>query len=119
MLGTSNLKFGTVIYVVNEKNNVFTKQRITMIDQNGVEWYRYDRDHWEYTISELIYCGHVAVTITGEVDYDPMRQNEMYFKYPDGNIHGEYEADVRDCQEWFHTREEAEAYIELLKKEML
>ena len=115
MIDATTLKFGDTVYSVNEKCNAFLKKKIkTVID--GVEWFRYDRDHWEYTVSELIYCGKITVIKEGEVDDDRDRQNQLHFKYPDGNIYYEYEADIGNIEDWFHTRNEAEAYAERMRK---
>lgn len=109
MIDASKLNFGDVVYTVTERNNAFTKKTLkTIVD--GIEWFRYDRDHWEYTVDEIVYCGHVTVTAEGEVDLDLDRQNQMHFKYSDGIIYYEYENDIGDLADWFHSREEAESY---------
>jgi len=117
MIDFDKLNFGDTIYVVNEKNNAFSKNRITMTDENGVEWYRYDRDHWEYSIAQIVYCGRVEFQEFGEVRFSEDRQTELHFKYSDGQIYSEYLDDVREVEEWFHTHEEAEAHIAELKQE--
>jgi hypothetical protein len=115
VINLKSLNLGDVVYIVKERNNAFTKKKIkTVVD--GVEWFRYDRDHWEYTVAEIVYCGHVTVINTGEVDPDPDRQNQMHFKYEDGNIYYEYEADIGDLAEWFHTRQEAENYAATMRE---
>lgn len=113
MINKHNLRFGSIVYQVEEKNNAFIKKKLkTVID--GVEWFRYDRDHWEYSVKELVYCGRTIVIIEGEVDNDRY-ESEFHFKYPDGKIYGEYEDSIEKIEDWFHTKEEAEAYIEVLK----
>lgn len=109
MIDASTLNLGDAVYIVDERNNAFTKKKLkTVVD--GVEWFRYDRDHWEYNVTEIVYCGHVTVIAEGEVDSDSNCQNQMHFKYSDGNIYYEYEKDIGDLAEWFHTRQEAETY---------
>lgn len=115
MIDISKIKFGDTIYVVNEKNNAFQKKKIVKIDRKGVEWFRYDRDHWEWSISEIVYCGKVTMITEGEVDLDLDRQDQMHFKYPDGNIYYEYVSLIHENDDWFLIREEAEAYIEKQK----
>jgi hypothetical protein len=115
MIDHKNLKFGDTVYVVDEKNNAYFKKKLkTVID--GVEWFRYDRDHWEYNVSEIVYCGFVKIETVGEVDQDRDRQDQMHFKYPCGNIYYEYVNDVNDIKEWFHTKTEADAYAEEMRK---
>jgi hypothetical protein len=116
MIDFDNMNFGDVVYVVNETNNAFSKKRITMIDENGFEWYRYDREQWEYSITQIVYCGRVEFHEFGEVRFDEDRQTELHFKFSDGQINSDYLDDVAECEEWFHTQEEAEAYIVELKE---
>lgn len=115
MLNIENLKFGDVVYIADEKNNAFLKNKIKMIDENGIEWFRYDLDNWEYSIKEIVYCGRVIYVEEGEVRFDERRQEELHFKYADGQIYEEYIEDIEKLEEWFHTREEAEKCIEELK----
>lgn len=115
MLDLKKLKFGDTVFVVNEKNNAFIKNKIKMTDQHGVEWFRYDLDNWEYSIIETVYCGRVTYNEEGEVRFSEVRQEELHFKYPDGQIYEEYLEDISELEEWFHIREEAETYIEKLK----
>jgi hypothetical protein len=117
MLEVEKLKFGDVVYVVKEQNNAFSKKKLKMVDDSGVEWFRYDLDNWVYSIEEIVYCGRVTYIEEGDVLFDENRQVELHFRFPDQQIHSDYIDDVIECQEWFHTREEAEAYIELLKKD--
>ena len=113
MINRHNLKFGDIVYQVEEKNNAFIKKKLkTVID--GVEWFRYDRDHWEYSINELVYCGRTSMIIEGEVT-DDRYESELHFKYPDDKIYGEYENTIETIEDWFHTRKEAEEYIKVLK----
>ncbi len=115
MLDLEKLKFGDTIFVVNEKNNAFSKKKIKKIIK-GVEWFRYDIDHWEYSISEIVYCGRVTHIEEGEVRFEEDRLEELHFKYPDGQIYSEYLELIPELEEeWFHTREDAENYIEELK----
>jgi hypothetical protein len=116
MINFDKLNLGDTIYVVNEKNNAFLKKRITMIDENGVEWVRYDRDHWEYSIAQIVYCGRVEFQEVGEVRFSEDRQTELHFRFSDGQIHSDYLDDINECEEWFHTHGEAEAYIAELKQ---
>ena len=116
MIDFDKMNFGDVIYVVNETNNAFSKKRITMIDENGTEWYRYDREHREYSIAEIVYCGRVEFQEFGEVRFSEDRQTEIHFKYPDGQIYNKYLQDIYEFKEWFHTQEEAEAYIKERKE---
>ena len=116
MVEFEELKFGDRIYIVDEKNNAFSKKKIkTVID--GIEWFRYDRDQWEYSISEIVYCGKVTHIEEGEVRFEEDRITEYHFLYPDGQIYHENEPGYNDdFDDWFLTKEEAEAYIDFKKQ---
>lgn len=116
MISFDEIKFGDKIYVVNEINNAFSKKRITMTDENGVEWYRYDRAHWEYNIKELEYCGKVTYTEEGEIRFDEDRFTEYHFRYPDGQIYPEYDYEDEHNENWFYTIDEAQKYVKKMKE---
>jgi hypothetical protein len=116
MIDPENLSFGDVVYAVKETNNAFRKKKIKMIDADGVEWSRYDREQWEYSVDELVYCGRVTFEVTGEVPVSEGHEEEMYFKYPDGSIYSEYYESIAECDRWFPSREQADSCIEELKE---
>lgn len=64
-----------------------------------------------------MYCGRVSYVEEGEVRFDEDRQAELHFRFPNGQIFSYYADDVAYRQKWFHTREKAEDYLELLKEE--
>jgi hypothetical protein len=109
MIDPLQLNFGDVVYAVEEKNNTFSKSRITMVDENGIEWHRYDRDRG-YSIEELVYCGRVMYIESGDVRFDEDRRDEFHFRYPDGHIHFFYIEDIEENDHWFHDLKEAEKY---------
>ena len=116
MIVFNELKFGDKVYVVNEKNNVIKKKRIFMTDGEGVEWYRYDREHWEYDIEVLEYCGKVTYMEEGEVRFDEDGLDKYHFRHPSGQIYMEQDgADEYFLEHWFNSEEEAEDHITILK----
>lgn len=119
MIDSTFLEYGNIVFVVKEENNAFKKQLIKMTDSNGIEWFRYALDHWDYSIIEIAYCGKVIFNEYGLVRFNEDRRTELHFKYPDGQIYSTFEDDIEFIDEWFHTREEAEAYIEQLKQERI
>jgi hypothetical protein len=117
MIEFNTLKFGDKVYIAEEKNNAFTKRKIkTVID--GVEWFRYDRDQWEYNTVVIEYCGKVTHIEEGDVRFDEERITEYHFRYPDGQIEefGEGEDEEQHLEHWFYTKDEAEQYIQDLRE---
>lgn len=118
MIDFKALTFGDSIFIAKEENHVFSQKRITMIDANGIEWYRYDRDRFTYAIEEIVYCGKVTYIEEGEIRFDENHSTEYHFKHADGQIYPEYyDADIFDLdrKNWFHSLEEAELRIAELK----
>jgi hypothetical protein len=117
MIIFKDLTFGDIVYKVNERNNLMSQKRLVMTDADGNEWYRYDRDRFVYSIEELVYVGKVTYHEEGEVAFDADRLTEFHFKYPNGHICGENDgADEIYLNDWFTTREDAEAEITRLKE---
>lgn len=111
MIDISKFRFGDTIYVVEEQNNMFFRQKIYMTDADGFEWLRYDRPNYGYSICEIVYCGKVIMIVSGDVDLDNIYETEHHFKYDNGKrISYEYENDFPNLENWFATKEEAEAY---------
>jgi hypothetical protein len=118
MINLKTLKFGDKVYIAKEENHVFAQKRITMKDADGVEWYRYDRDRFTYSIEEITFCGKVTYIEEGEVRLGEDREIEYHFKHSDGQIYPEHDyEDNWDLKDWFYTRKEAEARIKQLKLE--
>ena len=116
MINLENMKFGDTVYIAKETNNSFSAKRITMVDADGNEWHRYDRDRWTFSIEEITYCGKVTFIEEGDVRFDEERFTEYHFRYPDGQIYYEQEGtDEHHLEHWFYTKDEAEILIEELK----
>jgi hypothetical protein len=117
MIIFKDLAFGDKVHVVNETNNVVRKKRITMTDPNGVEWARYDREHWEYNIEELEYVGKRTYVDEGETvsDSDEVESDKLYFKFLDGLIREEDSEADSWLAHWFSSEEEATNHVTHLK----
>lgn len=61
---------GDTLYRVMRINHFFSQQKIRMVDKDGIEWYRYDRDRFEYVIQNLKVIGKVTPTVEGDIDVD-------------------------------------------------
>lgn len=117
MIIFKDLTFGTIVYKVNTKNNMIGRKRFVMTDADDVEWYRYDRDSFEYSIEEIEYVGKVTHHKEGKVRFNEEHLTEFHFKYPDGQIYCEYYGDdEHNLDDWFTTSEEAETEMARLKE---
>ena len=121
MIDFTKLTLGDKIYSVKESNTVLSRKRITMVDSDGIEWYRYDRENWEYTVDVIEYCGKTTIIKEGETALDELTSGSYHFKHPDGVVYGEDAGEESWLRHWFTSVEEAEEYIaeeKVLRKQM-
>ena len=88
MIKLEDVKLGDIVYHLETINNMLRKQRISMVDADGTEWYRYDRDDRTYEIHKYTHCGTVKYTTVGDIgDDDPTPDEYYFFKDTDGTYH--------------------------------
>lgn len=117
-------KIGDKFWRVNKVFNRLTGQakKLTMIDADGVEWYRYDRDTVEFDLIEVEIQGTFNAVIEG---YNIWNEEEYCDRYcvNDGNhntevweeeLDGDFERS--NYTAYFHTKEDAEEYIKEQKE---
>jgi hypothetical protein len=111
-------KIGDKFWRVNKVFNRLTGQqkKLKMVDAEGIEWYRYDKDSVEFELMEVEIVGTFNAVIEGHSiwyeeeycdrycikigdHYDDLLEDEL-----DGEHQGHYTA-------YFQTKEEAEEYI--------
>lgn len=57
------MPLGTTLYYVLIDSNVFKKEKLTLTDDAGNVWYRYDRPDYEYSITPLTVVGRMSSTV--------------------------------------------------------
>jgi hypothetical protein len=111
------LEIGTKVYFAEEVNLAFHRKKIFMKDENGVEWYRYDKPLRTHSMSEHTIVGRVLKDVEGRVPSMENHIDEYYLENGDmidaGNID---ESD--DWSGYFLNKEDAEAWIQERKAEM-
>ncbi len=60
-------KVGDKFYEVVEDPNAFSRKKISMTDDNGIEWYRYDKPIRSYRIQAWTIVGIVTPVVEGEL----------------------------------------------------
>lgn len=109
------LELGTKIYYV-EDNHVFSRKKIYMTDENGVEWYRYDTPLRTQRLIEYEVVGRVLRDIEGQVS-DPEDLTDVYYLNDGPTV---IPADINESDHWsgyFLDKEEALAWIESRREE--
>lgn len=101
------LNIGDKIYVLETKYNALSRQKLTMVDDEGNIWYRYDKPTFSYSIKEHTIVGISRVTNEGDVP-EESRVNEYY---TDRLITVDY-YDLVDASIYFVDRQSAEQKLE-------
>lgn len=122
----STKEFGFEVYKLLSRLNAFSRSKIRMVDENGVEWFRYNKELHDFEYEKFSYIGKREIRSFGQVDIDDesyMNDTEYYLKNEDGEIE-QYHAGVifnHGVPEWYETEEEVKAVIkklELIDKEI-
>jgi hypothetical protein len=107
------LEIGTKIYEVSEVCNAFSKQRLTMLDDEGNEWYRYDKPNFEYQVKEWTVIGSIKYLVRGKlVSYEEdVEDGEIVYQLNDENgkeaVYSKY-----DTEDFFLNLEQAKRIAE-------
>lgn len=64
----SNKEFGFEVYLLIAKLNAFSRKKIFKEDENGIEWFRYSKDHHDFSYEKYTYVGRQEIRSYGEVD---------------------------------------------------
>jgi ACT domain-containing protein len=72
------MNIGDNIYHIKTISNAFSKQKIMMVDAEGIEWYRYDKHNWTFELETHIIIGKISVSIEGTIDENDMVENSYY-----------------------------------------
>ena len=110
------LELGTKVYCVEETNLAFHRKKIFMTDENGVEWYRYDKPLRTHSMTEHTIVGRVLKDVEGRVPNIENHLDEYYIET--GEMIDANEIDESD--EWrgyFLDKDDALAWLEHRKAE--
>jgi len=120
MIDFDSLRIKDEIYVVDRQINVMTRKRFTMVDENGVEWQRYDKPKISYEIVKAQLLGKVKRNVEGQIPKQYQEFLDMcrwYFKDDAGKEYTvyDYEADVSEqlavFPKYFYTEQEARQFV--------
>ena len=90
-LTKDDLVIGNIVYHLVVNNNAIRRDKITMVDDAGVEWFRYDKPIWSYRVIPMKICGTVKHLVRGVVLHDSGLDTEYHMCHvpdPDGKADG-------------------------------
>lgn len=80
-LTKDDLMIGNIVYRLVVNNNAWRRDKITMVDDAGVEWYRYDKPIWSYRVIPMKICGTVKHIVRGIIENDCTFDNEYHMQH--------------------------------------
>jgi len=111
-------KVGDKFYAVHEELNGFGREKITMTDQHGVEWSRYNKPLRSYKIEEWSIVGRGTYVLEGEevrcewITTGPV----LYCSMSSGETQAIPEEDLKmyidSAEYYFLSAEKAKAHID-------
>lgn len=111
------LELGTKVYYVKEDNHAFSRRKIYKVDENGVEWFRYNEPLRSHHMEEHTIVGRVIKEIDGRVPSIEDHLDEYFLE--DGTAIGPNEIDEYDTWSgYFLDKADTEKWIEDRKAEM-
>lgn len=79
-LTKDDLYVGKMLYRLQIENNMHSRRKVTMIDADGNEWHRYDKNLWTHTICPMNICGLIKQVTKGIVDEAHIEQDSYHLK---------------------------------------
>lgn len=118
MINFSTLQIGESVFQVVPTSNVFARKKILMVDDNGIEWYRYDKHRYTYSIKTHTYVGRADTIVQGRVIAEDVDDTKYFFEHEVDGMSYMFANDFNDPNiQWFLSREDAEAQLELNQEE--
>ena len=99
------MNIGDNLYCITKVINALSRNKIIMVDAQGVEWYRYDKPISEFSLETHTVVGRTIVTVEGTIDENDMVENS-YFTDNGVTV---YESDINSgsyCY-WFDDADKA------------
>lgn len=77
-LSKDDLRIGNTVYKLDLNNNVYRRKKLSMVDSEGNEWYRYDQELWTFEVTPMSICGVIKQVVRGMVISDNISEDEYH-----------------------------------------
>ena len=110
MIDLNTLNFGDNIYHIVDNLHTFSRKKIFKTDEEGVEWYRYDKPIRTFSIQTLAYVGRSESLVSGRVIPEDIDETKYFIEYEESK-EMTYIDDSDIDNNWFASKEAAEAEV--------
>jgi len=90
-LTKNDLVIGNIVYRMVVNNNAYSRKKIKMVDDAGLEWFRYDISQWTFRVTPLKICGTIKQVVLGIINDDCIEEDQYHMQYladEDGKAEG-------------------------------
>lgn len=111
MIDFSKLTFGDSVHNIVDSLHAFSRKKIFKTDEEGVEWYRYDKPIRSFSIQTFTYVGRSESHTFGQVIPEDIDETKYFVESNElKEMTYLHDRDVDDS-DWFASKEEAEAEV--------
>lgn len=79
-LTKDDLYLGRLVYKLTIDNNIHRRNKLSMVDSEGNEWYRYDQELWTFKVTPMNICGIIKQVVRGVVVSDNISEDEYHLR---------------------------------------
>jgi len=85
-LTKNDLVIGNIVYRMVVNNNAYSRKKIKMVDDAGVEWFRYDKSQWTFRVTQMKICGTIKQVVRGVICDGCKEEDQYHMQYlPDAD----------------------------------
>jgi hypothetical protein len=99
------MNVGDKIYFVCHTSNFFNRNKLSMTDEAGNTWYRYDRPARIFELQTHVVIGKILVIVEGTIDEHDMLENSYYTDH--GVVVYQSDIDCDSLPSWFTDEHQA------------
>lgn len=72
-----DVEVGSEIYQVHSETSAFHRKKLKMVDENGVEWFRYDRELWTAKLKKYVLVAKIEVNAKTPLSLSPVEYAQL------------------------------------------
>ena len=72
-----DVEVGSEIYLVHGETAAFHRKKIKKVDENGVEWFRYDRELWTAELKKFVVVAKIEVDVKTTLSLSPAEYAQL------------------------------------------
>jgi hypothetical protein len=117
-LTRNDLVIGNIVYRMVVNNNAYSRKKIKMVDDAGLEWFRYDKSLWTFRVISMKICGSIKQVVRGVIRDGCQEEDQYHMQYlPDADGKAEGRVDYWPETELLESYQESSYNSEFFSNE--